>query len=129
MSDKGKKGEFFWSVILAVLAFLLVCFDYDEGSLQIKGNFGYALLFAWVFAGIPWGWKGASFIPIAKLKTGATEAIQSAIMFTLTISLRLMLSCLIGLVTFPLGIIEVIFTHKNEKNRQNQQNVNNSGPP
>lgn len=118
MSDKGKKGNFFGSVILAVLAFLLVCFDYDEGSLQIKGSFGYALLFAWVFASIPWGWKGASFIPITKLKYSATEAIQSAIMFTTTISLRLMLSCLIGLVAFPLGIIEVIST-RNQKTIKN----------
>lgn len=128
-SNKGPYrgwGLFVWSVILAVFGFLYGKSGGDVGLFQFEGSFGYALLFAWVFAGFPWGWRYSSIIPspkFPKLYSRLEKTIPSIVIELSLCVLKVWISCLVGLIALPCGIFARVSTHIKEKDME--KSVNN----
>ena len=110
---KVDKGSYLGVYVLSVLMLIFGFFTgMDSGVREGFTGFLVALGFAYVFAGVPWGWRRMSF-------QSKTILILPIFGWILYFCFKFMLSWVVGLYAMPFGIAKAVSTHKNEKNIKN----------
>ncbi len=106
------------SIIGAVVGLVFTYFITKDITQSVFSTIGEAIIMAYLFAGIPWGWYVISFI------TPKMFLFMSWFGWGMYFIIKFSLSSFVGIVAMPIGLIN-LFMKQNDANKKEQNILNN----